>query len=161
MKYNNHIHSFNEHQENSNTSDVNENDYLDVDKKDISFLIGKKFKTTDKNNWRKGHCTDFTDEEYRQIKKIINNSIIENNITPSKYSNLIGFMFEKVKHIKISDIIIQKTIDALYSVHLREYTGDRDYTRYDETKTFLYQFSFDELKSFLTFLIERINLLSK
>ncbi len=159
------IQNFGKFNENLNISDVNDNYYLDTDKKVISYLIGRDFKTTDSNIWRKGVSSEFTAEEYEEIKSIADVSIISNNLYPSTYNNTntISLMFDmkKVKNINLNivNLTIQKT--DYYCVHLQEYTGDRDYPRYDKTNTFLYQFSFDELKSFLKLLTEKINLLSK
>jgi hypothetical protein len=163
MKDNKHIKSFGKFNENLNISDVSDS-YLDTDKKAVSYLIDKNFKTTDNNSWRKGGINEFTNEEYEEIKSIVDVSIISNNLYPSTYrnTNTISLMFDmkKIKNnLNIVNLTIQKT--DYYCVHLQEYTGDRDYARYDKTNTFLYQFSFDELKSFLTFLTGKINLLYK
>lgn len=156
-----------------NFLEFNENirniDYLDTYRKYTSYLIGNNFKTTDVDNWRKGKGVEFTNEEYIQIESIVNYSIIDSNLYPPTYNHhrnnpeTISLMFnlkELKTNINIVDLTIQKTEDY-FCAHLQEYTGDRDYPRYDKTKTFLYQFSFDELKSFLKLLIDEINILSK
>lgn len=119
------------------------------------------FKTVDPSNWRKGRCFEFTIDEHNGIKSIVDNSTI--NPYLSKYSKpqiLICLLFDtkrlKTTDINIVDVTIQKT-DYCFSVLLKEYTGDRDYARYDKTNEFLYEFSYQDLKLFLTELVEKIN----
>lgn len=69
-----------------NFLEFNENmrniEYLDTYRKYTSYLIGKNFKTTDVDNWRKGKGVEFTNEEYIQIESIVNYSIIDSNLYP-------------------------------------------------------------------------------
>ena len=151
MKDLKHIKRFNEHQENLNISDVSDSE-----------LVGDFFQTTDSNSWRKGQLEFFSLDEYEMIKSIFSQTNIDNNFYPKEFSGKnydISLMFD-TKNLNINSSIIKlhlQKVNNKFCIHLQEYGGEKDYPKYDKTKTFLYELSLNEFEKFLELVVSKIN----
>jgi hypothetical protein len=127
-----------------------------------SELVGDAFKQSDSNSWRKGQSEFFSLDEYEMIKSILSQTNIDNHFYPKEFSGEnydISLMFD-TKNLNINSNIINVHIQKVnnkFCIHLQEYSGEKDYLKYDKTKTFLYELSFNEFQEFLEIVVSKIN----
>jgi len=96
------------------------------------------------------------------IKSILSQSNIDNHFYPKEFNGKnydISLMFD-TKNLNINSNIIKLHLqksNSKFCIHLQEYSGEKDYPKYDKTKTFLYELSLNDFEKFLELVISKIN----